>query len=209
VAVICEVLVDRQDPSFNEPSKPIGRFMEQAEAKELQDRLGWRIVEDSGRGWRRVVPSPRPIKVIQRDMIRDAALSGHMVIACGGGGIPITEADGQEGGYEGIEAVIDKDLTSAVLANQIGAQLLIILTAVPNVYVRFNTPEQKALNAVTLQEIRELMARGEFPAGSMGPKIEAVVNFLEGGGQRALITNPESLSDALEGRAGTHFMGRW
>ncbi|MBI4881246.1 MAG: carbamate kinase [Planctomycetes bacterium] len=207
VAVISEVLVDRQDPAFSRPTKPIGRFLTQVEAEELRDRLGWQIVEDAGRGWRRVVPSPRPVKVVQCEMIREAAQSGHIVIACGGGGIPITE--GKEGAYEGIEAVIDKDLTSAVLANQIGAQLLIILTAVPNVCVGYKKPGEKQLNAVTLQEIRQFMAGGEFPAGSMGPKIEAVINFLEGGGQRALITNPQSLQDALEGRAGTHFVGRW
>ncbi len=207
VAVICEVLVDRQDPAFSQPTKPIGRFLAQKEAEELRDRLGWQIVEDAGRGWRRVVPSPRPVKVVQCETIREAAQAGHIVIACGGGGIPITS--GEEGAYEGIEAVIDKDLTSAVLANQIGAQLLIILTAVPNVSVRYKKPDEKKLNAVTLREIRQFMMAGEFPPGSMGPKIEAVVNFLEGGGQRALITNPQSLQDALEGRAGTHFVGRW
>ncbi|MEW6742144.1 MAG: carbamate kinase [Planctomycetota bacterium] len=209
VAVICQVLVDRNDPSFHEPSKPIGRFLTKEEAEELRAKLNWRIIEDAGRGWRRVVPSPRPLKVVQREMIRDAASAGHIVIACGGGGVPIMEVEGEGNNYEGVEAVIDKDLTSAVLANQIGAQLLIILTSVPNVYVGFRTPQQRLLQAVTLPEIRDLMARGEFPAGSMGPKIEAIINFLEGGGQRALVTNPESLQDALEGKAGTHFVGRW
>ena len=139
-------------------------------------------------------------------MIREAARQGHIVVACGGGGIPIkTESDGR---YGGVEAVIDKDLTSSVLASDIGASLLIILTAVPQVYVRFGTPEQRALGAVTLEEIEALREEGHFPPGSMGPKIDAVIRFLRAGGQRALITDPESLPLAIEGRAGTHFVGR-
>jgi carbamate kinase len=138
-------------------------------------------------------------------MIRDAARAGHVVVACGGGGIPIIEKpDGQ---YAGIEAVIDKDLTSSVLGVDIGAGLLIILTAVPHVYVNFGKPDQRALGAVTVEEIERLYAEGHFPPGSMGPKIEAVIHFLKGGGRRALITSPESLPRAIEGRTGTHFVG--
>ena len=139
-------------------------------------------------------------------MIRDAASAGHIVIACGGGGVPIKLSE--SGVYTGVEAVVDKDLTSAVLAAAVGAELLIILTAVPNVYVNFGQPDQAPLSAVTLDETRELMAKGQFPAGSMGPKIEAVVHFLEQGGRRVLITDPASLPDAMQGRAGSHFIGK-
>ena len=136
----------------------------------------------------------------------DAARAGHIVVACGGGGIPIKLlADGR---YEGIEAVIDKDLTSSVLASDIGASLLVILTAVPQVYLHFGTPQQRALGAVTLEEIEALYGEGHFPAGSMGPKIEAVIHSLRGGGRRALITNAETLPQAIEGRGGTHFVGK-
>ena len=207
VTMITQVLVERDDPAFQNPSKPIGPFLTQAEAEERRDRLGWKIVEDSGRGWRRLVASPRPIRVVQRFMIRDAACAGHIVVACGGGGIPIIRRR-EDNDYEGIEAVIDKDLTSSVLAAEIGAELLVILTDVPQVYVRYGTPEQKALGAVTLEEIERLQAEGHFARGSMGPKVEAVVSFLKAGGKRGLITNAASLSDALDGRAGTHFVGR-
>jgi carbamate kinase len=206
VTVVTQVLVDEHDPAFLDPSKPIGPFLSREEAERRRDQLGWKIREDSGRGWRRLVPSPRPLKVIQRHMIRDAARQGHIVVACGGGGIPIKkQADEQ---YAGIEAVIDKDLTSSVLATDIGAALLVILTAVPQVYVNFGKPDQQALGAVTLEELERLEAEGHFPPGSMGPKIEAVVHYLKAGGRRALITNPESLPQAIEGRAGTHFVGK-
>ena len=206
VTVVTQVLVDEQDPAFRDPSKPIGPFLSREEAERRRDALGWNVREDSGRGWRRIVPSPRPVKVIQRHMIRDTARAGHIVVACGGGGIPIKkEANGH---YAGIEAVIDKDLTSSVLATDIGAALLVILTAVPQVYVNFGKPNQQALGAVTLEELERLHAEGHFPPGSMGPKIEAVMGYLRAGGRRALITNPESLPQAIEGRAGTHFVGK-
>ncbi len=206
VTVVTQVLVDEADPAFREPTKPIGPFLSREEAERRRDVLGWQVREDSGRGWRRIVPSPKPIKVIQRDMIREAARAGHIVVACGGGGIPIKkQADGQ---YAGIEAVIDKDLTSSVLATDIGAGLLVILTAVPQVYVNFGKPNQQALGAVTLEELERLRDEGHFAPGSMGPKIEAVIHYLREGGRRALITNPESLPMAIEGRAGTHFVGK-
>ena len=206
VTMVTQVQVDEKDPAFQDPSKPIGPFLTKEEAEARRKDLGWIVREDAGRGWRRLVPSPRPIKVIQRHMIRDAARAGHIVVACGGGGIPIKVLPNDN--YEGIEAVIDKDLTSSVLATDIGASLLVILTAVPQVYVRFGTPEQRALGAVTLEEIEALQAEGHFPPGSMGPKIEAVIHFLRSGGRRALITNPENLPQAIEGRAGTHFVGK-
>ncbi len=205
VTVVTQVVVDKSDPAFAAPSKPIGPFLSREEAAQRREELGWQIEEDAGRGWRRLVPSPSPLKVIQRQMIRDAVRQGHIVVACGGGGIPVyRKPDGQ---YGGVEAVIDKDLTSSVLATNIGAELLVILTAVPQVYAGFGTPEQRALGAVTLEEIEGLRDQGHFPPGSMGPKIEAVIGFLRAGGRRALITNPESLPQAIEGRAGTHFVG--
>jgi carbamate kinase len=194
VTVVTQVVVDENDPAFLSPSKPIGPFLSREEAERRRDQLGWRVKEDAGRGWRRLVPSPSPLRVIQRHMIRDAVRQGHIVVACGGGGIPVKrQADGQ---FAGLEAVIDKDLTSSVLA-----------TDVPQVYVKFGTPEQRALGAVTLEEIERLHGEGHFPPGSMGPKIEAVIRFLKAGGRRALITNPESLPQAIDGRAGTHFVG--
>jgi len=205
VTVVTQVVVDENDPAFKEATKPIGPFLGREEAERRRAEMGWKVKEDAGRGWRRLVASPAPLKVLQRHMIRDAVRSGHIVVACGGGGIPVKRLpDGQ---YAGVEAVIDKDLTSSVLATDVGASLLVILTAVPQVYVNFGRPDQRALGAVTLEELERLQAEGHFPAGSMGPKIEAVVRFLKSGGRRALITNPESLPQAIEGRAGTHFVG--
>jgi len=206
VTVVTQVIVDEQDEAFQNPSKPIGPFFPRGEAERRREKWGWQIMEDAeGRGWRRLVPSPTPVKVLQRQMIRDAARSGHIVVACGGGGIPIHRDE--RGKYKGAEAVVDKDLTSAVMGANVGAELLIILTAVPNVYVNFGKPDQRPLGAVTLEEIERLRAEGQFPPGSMGPKIEAVIHFLHHGGKRALITAPESLPRAIEGRAGTHFIG--
>jgi len=205
VTVVTQVVVDQDDPAFLEPSKPIGPFLTREEAEKRRDTLGWKVKEDAGRGWRRLVPSPSPRRVLQRHMIRDAVRQGHIVVACGGGGIPVRrQADGQ---FAGLEAVIDKDLTSSVLATDVGAALLVILTAVPQVCVNFGGADERPLGAVTLEEIETLQAEGHFPPGSMGPKVEAVVRFLRAGGRRALITNPESLPQAIDGRAGTHFVG--
>jgi len=207
VTMITQVLVERDDPAFQNPSKPIGPFLTREQAEQRRDRLGWKILDDAGRGWRRLVASPRPTRVVQRLMIRDSARAGHIVVACGGGGIPIVRRQA-DNDYEGVEAVIDKDLTSSVLAAEIGAELLIILTDVPQVYVHYGKPEQKALGAVTLEEIEGLQAEGHFAKGSMGPKVEAIVNFLKAGGKRGLITSPARLADAMDGRAGTHFIGK-
>jgi len=205
VTGVTQVVVDESDPAFQQPSKPIGPFLSREEAEKRRDALGWKVKEDAGRGWRRLVPSPSPVRVVQRHMIRDAVRQGHIVIACGGGGIPVhRKPDGQFGG---LEAVIDKDLTSSVLATDVGAALLVILTAVKQVCANFGRPDERPLGAVTLEEIEKLQAEGHFPPGSMGPKIEAVVRFLRAGGRRALITNPESLPQAIDGRAGTHFVG--
>ena len=207
VTMITQVIVERDDPAFKEPTKPIGPFLTREQAEERRDRLGWKIAEDAGRGWRRLVASPKPVRVVQRTMIGDSARLGHIVVACGGGGIPIIrQLDTND--YLGVEAVVDKDLTSSVLATEIGAELLIVLTDVPQVYVDYRKPSQRSLGAVTIEEIETYQKAGHFASGSMGPKIEAVIGFLRSGGRRAMITNPDSLVDALEGRAGTHFVGK-
>jgi carbamate kinase len=208
VTVVTQVVVDPDDPAFDHPTKPIGPFLSREEAERRRDDLGWCVREDAaGRGWRRLVASPRPRRVIQADMIREASQMGHIVIAAGGGGIPI-KVTGDDGPYEGVEAVIDKDLTSAALAASVGAELLIILTAVPQVYVRFGQPDQEPLGAVTLAEIERIQRENPFPPGSMGPKIDAVIEFLKAGGRRALITDPDTLPSAIEGGGGTHFVGK-
>ncbi|MBW2736554.1 MAG: carbamate kinase [Deltaproteobacteria bacterium] len=206
VSMITQVQVDKRDPAFSKPTKPVGRFLSQEEAEARRDELGWVIAEDAGRGWRRVVPSPRPFKIVQRKMIRDAALNGHIVIAGGGGGIPIVKNAHDD--YEGVEAVIDKDLTSSTLGVNIGAELLVILTDVDQVFVDYKKPTQRALGAVTMEEAERLITEGHFPAGSMGPKVEAIYEFLRKGGKRGMITNAATLEAALEGRGGTHFVGR-
>lgn len=207
VTLVTQVLVEPDDPAFQNPTKPIGPFLEESDAKQREKELGWSVREDSGRGWRRLVPSPRPRRVIQRATLRDTVGEGHIVLAGGGGGIPIVKHS-ESGQYVGVEAVIDKDLTSSVIARELEADLFVILTATPKVYTNFNTPEQEGLGAVTLQEIERLRDLGHFPPGSMGPKIDSVIEYLQAGGVRALITDPENLSDAMDGRAGSHFIGR-
>jgi carbamate kinase len=206
VTVVTQVVVDAEDGAFRHPSKPVGPFLSEQEACKRREELGWTVGEDAGRGWRRLVPSPRPRKVIQRSMIREAASEGHIVIACGGGGIPVCKTS--EGDYRGVEAVIDKDRTSGVLAREIEADLLLILTAVDCVSLRFGTPGQMPLGAVTLAECTRYVEEGHFPEGSMGPKVEAIRDFLVHGGARGLITSPERLEEALRGEAGTHFIGK-
>jgi len=207
VTVVTQVVVDENDPAFKDYNKPIGPFLTREEAERRRDEWGWQINQDpEGRGWRRLVASPKPLRVIQRHMIRDTANAGHIVVACGGGGIPIRVTPDDK--YEGVEAVVDKDLTSSVLACDVKAELLIILTAVPHVYMNFAKPDQQPLSAVTLDEIERLYDEGHFAPGSMGPKIEASIEFLRRGGRRALITDPDSLPRAMEGSAGTHIIGR-
>ena len=206
VTVVSQVLVNQDDPAFKKPTKPIGPFLDEEEAKKRKADLGWNITEDAGRGWRRVVASPKPMKIFQGPMIRDTANFGHIVISCGGGGIPVRYNENND--IVGVEAVIDKDLTSSLLGVEIEAELLIILTDVENVYIDFNKPEQRPLRAVSLDEIEEYMRLGHFAPGSMGPKVEAIANFLRAGGKRGVITSPARLREALDGRAGTHFIGR-
>ena len=199
--VVTQTLVDKNDPAFQSPSKPIGSFMDEATAQKQRDSEGWHVVEDSGRGWRRVVASPLPKQIIERATIESLIKVGTTVIAVGGGGIPVVE--NEQGELVGVEAVIDKDYASALLANSIQAGLFVISTAVEKVALNYNKPDQKWLERITLAEARHYMAEGHFAKGSMGPKVQAIIWFLERGGSQALITNPENIARALAGETGT------
>lgn len=204
VTSITQVVVDGQDPAFKDPTKPIGRFYSEKEAKDLISQRNWAMREDSKRGWRRVVPSPKPVKVIQRHMIKTQVLFGDIVIALGGGGVPVIELPDKT--YKGVEAVIDKDLASAALASAIRADLLVILTAVPNVFLDFKTPRQKALGRITTRELKKHLDEGHFAVGSMKPKVEAALLHMSKEGRKVIITDIDSLPEALQGRAGTHII---
>lgn len=206
VTMVTQVVVDPADPAFDEPSKPIGPVLSETSAQRRAEEFGWEVKQVGEKRWRRVVPSPRPLEVLQSEMVRDVAADEHIVIAGGGGGIPVVRES--SGGYSGVEGVVDKDLTSSVLASHIKASLLVILTAVPCVYRDFGKPSETPLGAVTLEEMERLRDDGQFPPGSMGPKAEAVIGFLQEGGGRALVTDAASLPRAIEGRAGTHIVGR-
>lgn len=200
--VITQVEVDPNDPAFQNPSKPIGSFMDAAEAEEKRRNEGWFVVEDAGRGWRRVVPSPLPKRVVEEPVIKQLISAGTCVVTVGGGGIPVV-AD-EAGRLKGIAAVIDKDYASSLLANVIGAELLIISTAVEKVALNFGKPNQTWLDRMTLDEAKSYLAEGtHFAKGSMAPKIQACIWFLERGGKKAIITNPENITRALMGETGT------
>jgi carbamate kinase len=203
VAVVTQVEVAEDDPAFAHPSKPIGSFMDEAEALRRRDRDGWSVVEDAGRGWRRVVPSPEPLRIVEEDAIRSLITEGFVVIATGGGGIPVVaDADGN---LVGVAAVIDKDLACSLLASRIDAELLLITTAVEHVSLDFGTPEERPIDRMTLAEAKQYLAEGvHFAEGSMAPKIQAVVGFLERGGGRAIVTDPGNVERALAGETGTH-----
>ncbi len=200
--VVTQVLVDREDPAFKNPSKPIGGFMDEAEAKRRERELGWSVVEDAGRGWRRVVASPLPKEVVEFDTVKALIDAGVTVITVGGGGIPVVD-DGI-GNYTGTAAVIDKDFASSLLARSIKADLFLISTAVEKVALNYGKPDQKWLDKVTLAEAKAYLAEGKhFAKGSMAPKIQAIIWYLEAGGKQALITNPENIGRALAGETGT------
>jgi carbamate kinase len=200
--VITQVLVDRDDPAFRNPTKPIGGFMSETEAKHRENDHGWSVVEDAGRGWRRVVASPMPKEVVELESVKTLLDAGVAVITVGGGGIPVVDAG--EGQYRGIAAVIDKDYASSLLAQLIEADLFLISTAVEKVALNFGKPDQKWLNRMTLAEAKQYLAEGiHFAKGSMAPKIQAIIWFLESGGKQALITNPENIGRALKGETGT------
>ncbi len=199
--VVTQVVVDKNYPAFQNPSKPIGSFMGEADARIQMEKEGWAMVEDAGRGRRRVVASPQPKQIVERATIETLIQSGFTVIAVGGGGIPVVENEAGE--LAGVEAVIDKDYASALLANSIQADLFVISTAVEKVALNYNKPGQKWLDRLTLAEARQYLAEGHFAKGSMGPKIQAIIWFLERGGKQALITNPENIERALAGETGT------
>jgi carbamate kinase len=199
--VVTQAIVDRDDPSFKHPTKPIGSFMSEEEAVINKKESGWQIMEDAGRGFRRVVPSPIPKEIIELDVIRVLLEMDYIVIAAGGGGIPVIR--NEQGELEGVEAVIDKDLGSSLLARNLGADTFIISTAINAVYLNFGERNQKPLGRVSLPEVKGYLEEGHFKPGSMKPKIEAIIEFLENGGERAIITSPENLLRAVKGEAGT------
>ena len=202
VTIITQVLVDKNDPAFQKPSKPIGGFMDAEEAKRRQEQQGWSVVEDAGRGWRRVVASPMPKEIVELETVETLLERGIITITVGGGGIPVI--DPGDGNYRGIAAVIDKDYASSLLAQNIKADLFVISTAVEKVAINFGKPDQKWLDKMTLAEAKQYLAEGtHFAKGSMAPKIQAIIWFLENGGKQALITNPENIGRALKGETGT------
>jgi len=202
--VVTQVLVDKDDPSFQSPSKPIGSFMGKEEALQRRDADGWDVVDDAGRGWRRVVASPIPQRIIERDAIKTLIDAGFIVVAVGGGGIPVVEDE--HGVLTGASAVIDKDYASSLLASVINADLFLISTAVEKVALNYGKPNQVWLDRLTLAEAKKYLAEGHFAKGSMGPKIQAIIGFLEKGGKEALITNPENIARALRGETGTRIV---
>ncbi len=205
VSLITQVVVSEDDPAFKNPSKPIGRYYPDEEARQLEREKGWKLVQSKRGGWRRVVPSPEPIGIVESTPVRQLVFGGEnqaeVVIACGGGGIPVIRTNGR---FVGVEAVVDKDLAAAMLAKSIKERLLVIATDVEHVCVDYGEPTQKPLTKITLTDIRKLYDEGQFPPGSMGPKVLAAIRFLEGGGEEVVITATEKLVDALEHGAGTH-----
>jgi carbamate kinase len=201
VTVVTQVLVDQNDPAFQKPSKPIGSFMSEADARLKIENERWAMVEDAGRGWRRVVASPKPQAIVERDAIESLIKNNFIVIAVGGGGIPVVQDE--RGDLIGTEAVIDKDYASALLANSLRADVFVISTAVEKVAINYNKPDQQWLDRMTLAEAKRYQAEGHFHKGSMGPKIEACISFLERGGQSAVISNPQNLGRAVKGETGT------
>ena len=205
VALVTQTVVEADDPAFDKPDKPIGTLMEQADAQRLASKLGWSIAEDSGRGWRRVVASPKPLRVVESAIIRQLLDQEVLVIACGGGGIAVVEH--ADGSLRSVEAVIDKDRASALLAVELDADLLLIPTGVEQVAIHFGTPKQRWLDKLGLEESERLLREGQFGAGSMGPKVEAMLTYLRRRpGGTGLITTPEAIGRALQGQAGTHFV---
>jgi carbamate kinase len=203
--IISQTLVDRDDPAFTAPSKPIGGFMDEGEARRREREDGWTVAEDAGRGWRRVVPSPVPKEIVELDSIEVLLASGTVVITVGGGGIPVVDVG--RGEYRGVAAVIDKDLASSLLARSLGAELLLISTAVERVALDWGKPTQRWVERMDLAEARRCLEQGgHFAKGSMAPKIRAVVEYLEAGVGRAIVTDPVSIGRALRGAAGTLFL---
>jgi carbamate kinase len=199
--VVTQVLVRKNDIAFKNPTKPIGPFYSRRKAEKYRKERKWRVAEDAGRGWRRVVPSPMPVSIIEQDAIKALVDQGVVVIAAGGGGIPVIK---ERGRLKGVEAVIDKDHASAILAIGLKADLFLISTAVEKVSLNFSKPNEKLLDKMTLADAKKYYRQGHFPPGSMGPKIRAIINYLEHGGKKAIITNPQNLENALLEKTGTH-----
>lgn len=203
-ALITHTAVSRSDPAFESPSKPIGSFYTADEARDLERSEGWSMVEDSGRGWRRVVPSPRPLRVLELEAVAALLRDDFTVIAGGGGGIPVVEED--DGSFRGVEAVVDKDFASALMASTLDVDLLVITTGVQQVAIDFGTPRQRFIDRMGVSELEQHLADGQFPPGSMGPKIEAALQFLRAGGREVLITSADRLGHAFAGRTGTRLL---
>ena len=201
VTIVTQTVVSKLDPAFKKPTKPVGPYYAKDEAGRIAQDKGFVMAEDSGRGWRRLVPSPKPVRIIESSVIKKLASSGVVVIAAGGGGIPVVE--GPDKTIAGIDAVVDKDLATAILAKDLGTEVFINLTQIDRAYLNFNKPGQKGIDRMTIKEAKKHLKAGEFLPGSMAPKIEAAIEFIEGGGEEVIITSPEFLKDALEGRAGT------
>ncbi len=199
--VVTQILVDERDPAFRRPTKPIGPFYDQARAHVLAREKGWTVVEDAGRGYRRVVASPRPLEVVEIEAIRTLVDDGMTVIAGGGGGIPVARQ--WDGMLHGVEAVIDKDFASSLLGRLLGCETLMIITGVERVSVNFKKPDQRDLDVVSIEELEGYQREGQFPPGNMGPKVQAAIEFLRGGGQEVIITAPGKIREALEGHTGT------
>lgn len=203
-SIVTEVEVDPRDPAFAHPTKPVGRFLSEADAQRFAAETGWQFAEDSGRGWRRIVPSPTPLAILDAPAINALLAAGVIPIAAGGGGIPV--ARGEDGTYHGVEAVIDKDLTSSLLAADCGAGTLVMLTGVERVALDFRKPTERFVDRLSAAEAKRHYDDGQFPPGSMGPKVLAALRFIERGGPRAVITSLEKLSNALAGEAGTEIV---
>lgn len=201
ITILTQVVVDRNDPSINEPTKFVGPFYKKKQVDKIQKTRGWDIKKDADRGWRRVVPSPQPLEIVEKKTIQNLVEQGIIIIACGGGGIPVYIED--DGTFEGIDGVIDKDRASAVLAHNIGAPKLYILTAVDKVSLHYGTSTQQDIDAMSYAEAEKYLQEGHFPPGSMGPKIEAAIQFLKNGGKEVLITSIEKLTLARNGKTGT------
>ncbi len=204
ISIITQVVVDPNDPGFQNPTKPIGVFYKKDEADYLAKERGWILKEDAGRGWRRMIPSPQPLEIVEESIFHDLLERGLIAIGAGGGGIPVFR--NAQGELEGIEAVIDKDRTSALLASRIGIDTLVILTQVDHVYLNFNQPDQKPIETATASKMETWLQEGHFLEGSMQPKVEAALYFLKHGGKKTIIAHLNQLADAIAGRTGTHIL---
>lgn len=204
VTILTQVIVDREDPAFQNPTKPVGPFYTQYRAQQLIKEKKWTMIEDAGRGWRKVVPSPKPIDIIPKRVISDLVRSGRIVISAGGGGIPVII--NSKGLVEGVEAVIDKDYASSLLASEVGVDLFIILTGVDRVYLNYGKENQREIKVMRVQEAKKYLEEGHFPSGSMGPKIRSAIQYIEAGGKEVLITSATKLKAALVNRAGTRII---